>query len=183
MVFLVVCLPILAVFSKQNLHDITRKVLVGNKVNAEMQVEDWRQITKLESEQEAHVSATQAIEKFAILQKPKSRYAKWADVEIGLKKDTYYLNGKQQNRVRLACRLGALLIAINFSNAIGKIADPKLRSLGMFAFVYYSDPNQRFAGKRRVFSLQPVLHCPARQSASIGANESCREACLARGSA
>ena len=126
MVFLVVCLSILAVFSKQNLHDITRKVLVGNKVNAEMQVEDWRQITKLESEQEAHVSATQAIEKFAILQKPKSRYAKWAfDVEIGLKKDTYYLNGKQQKRVRLACRLGALLIAINFSNAIAKIADPK----------------------------------------------------------
>ena len=42
------------------------------------QVEDWRQITKLENEQEAHVSATQAIEKFAILQKPKSRYDKWA---------------------------------------------------------------------------------------------------------
>lgn len=57
--------------------------------------------------------------------------------EIGLKKDTYYLNGKQQKRVRLACRLGTLAAVAKILNVTGKrIAGPKLRSHGILAFVF-----------------------------------------------
>ena len=75
--WLVVCLPIIAAFSNENLHNGMEKMPGKNRANAEMQVKVWQQTANLENEQEAQVSAKEAIEKFAAV-RPKSRYAKWA---------------------------------------------------------------------------------------------------------